>query len=207
VEDDRDGHGLRLCRAHSRRGGTADGEEVKTTSLDRGQVGNERRHPVELAARPTNSISTFRPTVSAKPGAAAPILLWPGASLSRECSHSRKATATGWNRESISADFVASAAIATPFAPNERVHFNKMHRYSTRYLSLIALTCPSAGRYRGTRRKKWRSVSDRQPFVFLEANEPPQSLVDPGVNHGFEPDYGCEILPAPHAGCLRADRR
>jgi hypothetical protein len=25
-------------------------------------------------------------------------------------------------------------------------------------------------------------------------NEPRQSLVDPGVNHGFEPDYGFEIF-------------
>jgi hypothetical protein len=36
--------------------------------------------------------------------------------------------------------------------------------------------------------------SGRPPLVFLEAHEPRQSLVDPGVNHGFETDYRLEIF-------------
>jgi hypothetical protein len=39
-------------------------------------------------------------------------------------------------------------------------------------------------------RNEWRTVSGRHALVFLEANQPCQSLVDPGINHGFEPDYG-----------------
>ena len=37
---------------------------------------------------------------------------------------------------------------------------------------------------------EWRTVSGPHALVFLEANQPRQSLVDPGINHGFEPDYG-----------------
>ena len=41
-------------------------------------------------------------------------------------------------------------------------------------------------------RNEWRTVSGPHALVFLEANQPRQSLVDPGINHGFEPDYGFE---------------
>jgi hypothetical protein len=39
-------------------------------------------------------------------------------------------------------------------------------------------------------RNEWRTVSGPHALVFLEANQPRQSLVEPGINHGFEPDYG-----------------
>jgi len=39
---------------------------------------------------------------------------------------------------------------------------------------------------------EWRTVSGPHALVFLEANQPRQSLVDPGINQGFEPDYGFE---------------
>ena len=39
-------------------------------------------------------------------------------------------------------------------------------------------------------RNEWRTVSGRHALVFLEANQPRQSLVDPGINHGFEPEAG-----------------
>src|SRR3984893_11809285 len=41
-------------------------------------------------------------------------------------------------------------------------------------------------------RNEWRTVGGPHALVFLEANQPRQSLVDPGINHGFEPDYGFE---------------
>src|ERR1700682_833782 len=41
-------------------------------------------------------------------------------------------------------------------------------------------------------RNEWRTVGGPHALVFLEANQPRQTLVDPGINHGFEPDYGFE---------------
>src|SRR5580693_7197074 len=41
-------------------------------------------------------------------------------------------------------------------------------------------------------RNEWRTVGGPHALVFLEANQPRQSLVDPGINQGFEPDYGFE---------------
>ena len=43
-------------------------------------------------------------------------------------------------------------------------------------------------------RNEWRTVGGPHALVFLEANQPRQSLVDPGINHGFEPHYGFEIF-------------
>jgi hypothetical protein len=59
-------------------------------------------------------------------------------------------------------------------------------------------------------RNEWRTVSGPHALVFLEANQPRQSLVDPGINHGFEPDYGFETgrrarrRPAPEGSQGRA---
>jgi hypothetical protein len=39
-------------------------------------------------------------------------------------------------------------------------------------------------------RNEWRTVGGPHALVFLKANQPRQSLVDPGINQGFEPDYG-----------------
>jgi hypothetical protein len=55
---------------------------------------------------------------------------------------------------------------------------------------------PSTGKcgwYEGIRGSRW-IISGRNTLVFLEVNKAPQSLVDPGVNHGFEPHYGFEVL-------------
>ena len=43
-------------------------------------------------------------------------------------------------------------------------------------------------------RNEWRTVSGPHALVFLEANQPRQSLVDPGINHGFEPQYRAASL-------------
>ena len=59
---------------------------------------------------------------------------------------------------------------------------------------------------------EWRTVSGPHALVFLEANQPRQSLVDPGINHGFEPDYGLETgrrarrRPAPEGSQGRGAR-
>jgi len=61
-------------------------------------------------------------------------------------------------------------------------------------------------------RNEWRTVSGPHALVFLEANQPRQSLVDPGINHGFEPDYGFETgrrarrRPAPEGSQRRGAR-
>ena len=61
-------------------------------------------------------------------------------------------------------------------------------------------------------RNEWRTVSGPHALVFLEANQPRQSLVDPGINHGFEPDYGFETgrrarrRPAPEGSQGRGAR-
>ena len=57
-------------------------------------------------------------------------------------------------------------------------------RAQQHYFSLVAGECG------GIHRNEWRTVSGPHALVFLEANQPRQSLVDPGINHGFEPDYG-----------------
>src|ERR1700674_2223054 len=59
---------------------------------------------------------------------------------------------------------------------------------------------------------EWRTVGGPHALVFLEANQPRQSLVDPGINHGFEPDYGFETgrrarrRPAPEGSQGRGAR-
>src|ERR1700692_3808799 len=59
---------------------------------------------------------------------------------------------------------------------------------------------------------EWRTVGGPHALVFLEANQPRQSLVDPGINHGFEPDYGFETgrrarrRPAPEGSQRRGAR-
>src|ERR1700681_2505053 len=61
-------------------------------------------------------------------------------------------------------------------------------------------------------RNEWRTVGGPHALVFLEANQPRQSLVDPGINHGFEPDYGFETgrrarrRPAPEGSQGRGAR-
>src|ERR1700674_1211717 len=59
---------------------------------------------------------------------------------------------------------------------------------------------------------EWRTVGGPHALVFLEANQPRQSLVDPGIKHGFEPDYGFETgrrarrRPAPEGSQGRGAR-
>ena len=61
-------------------------------------------------------------------------------------------------------------------------------------------------------RNEWRTVGGPHALVFLEANQPRQSLVDPGINHGFELDYGFETgrrarrRPAPEGSQGRGAR-
>jgi hypothetical protein len=73
--------------------------------------------------------------------------------------------------------------------PKDSFHKNTLYGCcSIFYFSLIAGTCGDI------RKNQWRTASGRHPLVFLEANEPRQSLVDTGVNHGFETDYRLEIF-------------
>jgi hypothetical protein len=105
------------------------------------------------------------------------------------------ATQNSRTRSGVERSVAGVAADRGPAMPRRerctRCSFHKNTLYSCCsifYFSLIA------GRVETIRRNEWRAVSGRHSLVFLEANEPRQSLVDPGVNHGFETDYGFEIF-------------